>query len=382
MSSGHSTTPVRLVSQSGRFYDLNCTSVAIDVDRNVFSMPIPFSGAARITTDMNMTKGVITLEGVITDGDSTLVSVGNQAEASIDFSATTADFDSRFVGSIISYSNTHGNFDPTSGTVLNNDAYANANKIVFWRGTITGGQKDIFTVFFGVNNAAAGYDTTSSSDEYILSYHNGTSAKTSAELATGLHNLITNEIPTINSQIISGRNAANSQVKLTFNSVPSGDTYTNSDLYPNPSFIGYVPRIVTFNKGIESTSTLSAGDKVQQLYGIISNSNNKWSEDNREDSHYIVGLQLPFLSSEGVVSGEKYVSRLMYSNAGHSANISKDENYSKLSSFAGSTFENNHTGFSNNGIKVVVDKATFAQVGGEPNVYTFTILLMATNMIL
>tara|TARA_E500000318_G_C3551144_1_gene208957 strand:- start:367 stop:1512 length:1146 start_codon:yes stop_codon:yes gene_type:complete len=381
MSTGHSTTPVRLVSQSGRFYDLNCTSVSIDVDRNVFSMPVPFTGSSRIMTDMNLTKGIITLEGVITDGDASLVSVGNQAEASIDFSATTADFDSRFVGSIISYSYAHGNFDPSS-VGLNDDTYADGNSIVFWRGTVSGGEKDVFTVFFGVNNAAAGYDTTLSPNEYILSYHDGTSAKTAAELATGLHNLITNEIPTINSQIIAGRNAANSQVVLTFSNVPSGNTYTNSDLFPNPSFIGYVPRIVTFNKGIESSNVMSAGDTVQQLYAIISNSNNRWSENIQEDSHYIVGLQLPFLSSEGVVSGEKYVSRLMYSNAGYSANISKNDNYSKLSSFAGSTFENNHTGFANNGIKAVVDKANFAQVGGEPNVYTFTIILMVTNMIL
>ena len=81
MSTGHSTTPVRLISQNGRFYELACTSVSIDIDRKVMAIPIPASGSMRITADLNLTNSVITLEGVITDGDAVLSSTGQAASA-------------------------------------------------------------------------------------------------------------------------------------------------------------------------------------------------------------------------------------------------------------------------------------------------------------
>tara|TARA_R100000406_G_scaffold95418_1_gene89691 strand:+ start:33553 stop:34725 length:1173 start_codon:yes stop_codon:yes gene_type:complete len=390
MSSGHSTTPVRLISQNGRFYELACTSVSIDIDRKVMAIPVPASGSTRVTADLNLTNSVITLEGVITDGDAVLSSTGQAASAIIDFSSiaasTNLNHSTQFVSSIVPFSASQGTYNNLDASVLNNDAFADYNRIQFWRGTVTAGEKNIFTVFFGVNNAAAGYDTTSSSDEYILSYHNGTSAKTAAEMATGLHNLITNEIPTLNSQIISGRNGANMAVEITFTNVPTGSSYTNDMYYPHATMVGSEPRMTTMNKGIEATSTanLSAGDIVQQLYAILSNSQNRWKDSNHSNSHYIIGLQLPYLSSIDVPTGEKHLSRVMYSTAGFGTGTfaNKNTDFAKFGRTAGTDFDVTDGGVTFTGMKVAVDKATFVQVGGEPNVYSFTILLVATNMIL
>jgi len=471
MSTGHSTTPVRLISQNGRFYELACTSVSIDIDRKVMAVPLPASGSTRVTADLNLTNSVITLEGVITDGDAVLSSTGQAASAIIDFSAIAATTElshsTQFATSIINYTHTYGRFltsdayftdatcdtNHTSGlsdgsstsvrhitmnstsklkvgmevkgtgipsgatvasinnatcftlsadvtatntnttlTFGNGTTYvSDANKIDFWRGTVTGGNKDIFKVFFGINDATAGYDTTSSSDEYILSYHDGTSAKTAAEMATGLHNLITNEIPTLNSQIISGRNGANMAVEITFTNVPTGSSYTNDMYFPHATMANYEPRVTTMNKGVEATSTanLSAGDIVQQLYAILSNSQNRWrrtltGDADRHPSHYIVGLQLPYLSSIDVPIGEKHLSRVMYSTTGLSTHAfqTKSTNFAKFGHTAGTDFDVTDVGVTFTGMKVAVDKATFVQVGGEPNVYSFTILLVATNMIL
>ena len=69
MSSGASMTPVRLVSQNGNTYGLNCTSISMDIDRKVVAMPMPFADSYRITADLNLTTSVITLEGYIVDND-------------------------------------------------------------------------------------------------------------------------------------------------------------------------------------------------------------------------------------------------------------------------------------------------------------------------
>tara|TARA_R100001440_G_scaffold15579_1_gene26452 strand:+ start:19512 stop:20594 length:1083 start_codon:yes stop_codon:yes gene_type:complete len=359
------------------------------------AIPLPATGSTRITADLNLTNSVITLEGVITDGDAVLSSTGQAASAIIDFSSVAATTDlnhsTQFVSSIVPFSASQGAYNNLDGSVLNNDTFADFNRIQFWRGTVTGGEKNIFTVFLGVNNAAAGFDTTSSSDEYILSYHNGSALKTAAEMATGLHNLITSEIPTLNSQIISGKNGANMAVEITFTNVPTGSTFTNDMYYPHATMAGFEPRMTTMNKGVEATSTanLSAGDIVQQLYAILSNSQNRWrrgviGDDDRHPSHYIIGLQLPYLSSIDVPTGEKHLSRVMYSTTGFGTHAfqTKSTNFAKFGRTAGTDFDITDSGVTFTGMKVAVDKATFVQVGGEPNVYSFTILLIATNMIL
>jgi hypothetical protein len=399
MSTGHSTTPVRLISQNGRFYELACTNVSIDIDRKVIAIPLPASGSERVTADLNLTNSVITLEGVITDGDAVLQSTGNSASATIDFSAVTggeafADYDTPFVTSIINYARNPedttpftGYFNPTDVGVVNDDKYRTVNTIELWKGTITGGEKNTFKIFLGVNDSATGFDTTATADEYILSYHDGTSPKTAEEMATGLYNLITAQITTMSANILTGSNGGNTKVELRFTNVPSGNTYTNTVDYPRMNFLTYEPVHTTFRGGFEATSSAtapySAGDTVQQLYAILSNSQNRWRNSKHSGSHYIIGVQIPFLSATST-QDEKYLSRVMWTTAGFSttAFTNKDIKFSSFAHTAGSDFLITDSGEQYSGMKVAVDKATFVQVGGEPNVYSFTILLIVTNHII
>ena len=85
MSTGASMTPVRLVSQNGNTYGLNCTSISMDIDRKVVAMPMPFADSYRITADLNLTTSVITLEGYIVDSDVSEIDFTRNASGFIDF---------------------------------------------------------------------------------------------------------------------------------------------------------------------------------------------------------------------------------------------------------------------------------------------------------
>jgi len=399
MSTGHSTTPVRLISQNGRFYELACTSVSMDVDRKVTAIPLPAMGSSRVTADLNLTNSVITLEGVITDGDAILQSTGNSASATIDFSSVTGGeefvyYDTPFITSIVNYANNpndtvpfRGFFNPTDVGVVNDDKYRTVNTIELWKGTITGGEKKTFKIFLGVNDSATGFDTTATADEYILSYHDGTSPKTAEEMATGLYNLITGQIGTMSATIVTGSNGGNSKVQIQFINKPGGNQYANTVDYPRMNFLNYEPIHTTFSGGFEpissATSPYSAGDTVQQLYAILSNSQNRWRDSKHSGSHYIIGVQIPFLSATST-QDEKYLSRVMYTTSGFSTSAftDKDIKFASNSFTAGSDFDVTNMGLTYTGMKVAVDKATFVQVGGEPNVYSFTILLVVTNTII
>jgi hypothetical protein len=95
-------------------------------------------------------------------------------------------------------------------------------------------------------------------------------------MATGLYNLITAQITTMSANILTGSNGGNTKVELRFTNVPSGNTYTNTVDYPRMNFLTYEPVHTTFSGGFEPTSSAtapySAGDTVQQLYAILSNS--------------------------------------------------------------------------------------------------------------
>tara|TARA_R100001015_G_C4614846_1_gene170760 strand:+ start:177 stop:1490 length:1314 start_codon:yes stop_codon:yes gene_type:complete len=436
------------------------------------AVPLPFASSSRVTADLNLSTSVITLEGVITDGDAVLSSTGANAKSFIDFSGRTVAIDANynpsegFSGNKISlYSSAYGFYAvsdalftdatcdtnhtsglsdgsstslrhitmdstsklkvgmkvagagiPTGATVAeidnatcftlsadvtatntnttltfgNDKTYADGHSLIMWDGTETSGNRNLFKIFFGVNSAAAGYDTTAVANEYILAFHNGTSYKTEAEMATGLYNLITNEIATINAAIVTGVNGGSTKVEMTYTNPPLGDEYTNNT-YPrvfNWVSLKSQPLISTFSGGIEATSNqnLSAGDTVQQLYAILSNSNAGFSTT----GHYIVGLQLPYLSSVRATSAdEKFKSVLMYTTSGVEdlPHKDKDFNYAQFSGAAGNEFDailggGRPQGVTFQGMRAIVDKATFVQVGGEPNIYSFTILMIATNMIL
>lgn len=407
-------TPVRLVSQNGKTYALNCTSISMDIDRKIVAMPMPFADSYRITADLNLTTSVITLEGYIVDNDVSPADFTSLSNAFIDFerladggTLTNATDFAQNIGTYIfnkgvakgDQLNDHSHFT-TYGFTLN-DGKGNINSY-----------KDIM---FGVISAQFATHTESGYD-YVLKVHDGTSAQTNAQIAANLVALLgESAFSKITPSLEVGhKGGAGTKVVMTYTNPPSiGDGGGECENNPSPFSDGHVwdsintPKLYSspFTGGVPSSVThvgqMSAGDIVQQLTAIIGNSNNEWWSVG--DSDYINGLQIPFVSKRNLEEGEDSTTRYFYSLTGYDVEDGDDftllamgagtgevgdegalekKVFADFAKPAGTKFEDKSNGITFTGIKALVDKATFVQMGGEPNIYSFTILMLPTNSVL
>ena len=398
--SGNAITPIRLVSQNGKFYNLNCTTLSIDIDRSVSATPMPFMDSFRFSLDLNRTNAMITLEGYITDDDVTQISDSANHEAFVDFDAVETASGAINLNTFATYIPAILEFyDPNPSTYLNNHAHRLNQKHGFKIEDGNGNRKNIF---FGVISAQ--YATHSGlADSFIVQIHDGTNAKTDAQVAANLKALIDASITGVSATLqIGEKGNANTRVLLTYAGPPTSTQYKDSRGTPssNDSFVWKnnaipTPKYTQFNGGkLSSTqSGMSAGDMVQQLYGIIDNSNDEWGD--ADGSDYIHAIQIPFLSKVAAESGDKYSSRYFFQTAGYdmedgdwagelnegSNPLGQDQIFAESSVAAGTEYKDVYGGRTFTGIKAVVDKATFVQVAGEPNIYQFTIIMLPTNTI-
>ena len=395
--SGSAVTPIRLVSQNGNFYNLNCTTLSIDVDRKVGATAIPFMDSYRVAVDMNLTTAMITLEGYITDDDVISFSDGTNARALIDFNAVegAAGTFEDYIDTILS------NNDPAPSTYLD-DHTATQNRTCAIR--IRDGNGFNKNVYFGVISTQ--YATHSAeANSFIVQIHDGTSKKTDAEIASNFKALIdASSIAGITASLEVGeKGTPNTRVALTYAGVPTAALYNNNTTPDAPPSVWRLlsaptPKLTQFSGGKASSSEtgMSAGDMVQQLYGIIDNSNDEWDYAgafNVGNSDYITAVQIPFLSKVAAETGDKYSSRYFFQTAGYDVEdgdllgelnegsnpLQEGEIFAKSSVAAGTTYSDVYGGRTFTGIKAIVDKATFVQVGGEPNIYQFTIIMTPIN---
>jgi hypothetical protein len=217
LSTGASMTPVRLVSQNGNTYGLNCTSISMDIDRKVVAMPMPFADSYRITADLNLTTSVITLEGYIVDSDVSEIDFTRNASGFIDFerladgrTLTTAN---DFAENIEAYLNQ----DVAKNVQLNNHTYFQNFGFLLDDGT--GVRKSIM---FGVISAQFVAHSISGLD-YVLRVHDGTSAQTNAQIAANLVALLnTSDFSKITpSSEIGHKGGAGTKVVMTYTNPPS-----------------------------------------------------------------------------------------------------------------------------------------------------------------
>lgn len=409
--SGNAITPIRLVSQNGKFYNLNCTTLSIDIDRSVSATPMPFLNSYRFSMDLNMTNAMITLEGYITDDDVTQISDSANHEALVDFDAVetasgtiTSNTFATYIPGILEF------YDPNPSTYLNSHAHRLNQKHGF---KIEDGDGNRKNIFFGVISTQ--YATHGGlANSFIVQIHDGTNAKTDAQVAANLKALIDASITGVSATLqIGEKGNANTRVLLSYAGPPTSTQYKDSIGTPssNDSFVWKnaaipTPKYTQFNGGrlSSSQSGMSAGDMVQQLYAIIDNSNDEWDMSNMATdlyeegtggvggSDYIHAIQIPFLSKVAAESGDKYSSRYFFQTAGNDV---EDGNwagsdveglieggiYAENAVAAGTKYKDVYGGRTFTGIKAVVDKATFVQVAGEPNIYQFTIIMLPTNTV-
>ncbi len=398
--SGNAITPIRLVSQNGKFYNLNCTTVSIDVDRSVSATPMPFMDSFRFSLDLNRTNALITLEGYITDDDVTQISDSANHQALVDFDAVesasgtiTQNTFATYITGILDY------YDPNPSTYLNDHTHRLNKEHGF---KIEDGDGNRKNIFFGVISAQ--YATHGGlADSFIVQIHDGTNAKTDAQVAANLKALIDASITGVSATLqIGEKGNADTRVLLTYAGPPTSTQYKDSIGTPssNDSAVWTnnaipTPKYTQFNGGrlSSSQSGMSAGDMVQQLYGIIDNSNDEWGD--ADGSDYIHAVQIPFLSKVAAESGDKYSSRYFFQTAGYdmedgdwagelnegSNPLGQDQIFAESTVAAGTKYKDVYGGRTFTGIKAVVDKATFVQVAGEPNIYQFTIIMLPTNTI-
>ncbi len=395
---GNANTPVRLVSQNGTFYNLNCTTLSIDIDRKVNATPMPFMNSYRYTMDLNLTNAIITLEGYITDDDVILFSDGSVAIAYVDFDAVESAFGSIIATTtFVDYIGLLLDSKTSFSGILDTHSHELNRKHGF---VIQDGNGALKTIFFGVISTQYA-SHSAESDAFIVQIHDGTSSKTNAEIAANLKALVDASIAGATASLQTGEKGnTNTRVQITYSSVPSGSTYINN----NSPYITSAtwkttiptPKFTTFSGGKSDSSDtgMSAGDMVQQLYAIIDNSNDEWGDNGKSD--YIHAVQIPFLSKVAAETGDKYSSRYFFQTAGYDVEdgdwlgeldegsnpLQEGGTYAKSTVPVGTEYSEAWGGRTFTGIKAIVDKATFVQVGGEPNIYQFTIIMMPTNTIL
>ena len=257
-------TPIRLVQENGDLIELDAQSMVMTTSRKVGGSALPLTGSRRIGLDMNVNSAMINVQGIIADDREE--SGATSATALLNFGRGAG---TRFGNTWATHANWDNLFDKdTDGVVplfLTNSSGV-AHEIKFKR------QSSGVTAYTsnGINSGAG-----------ILLADSGNTADP-AVVATALNTYIANQLSShftssIKSAISitsAGEVAANVAVEI--RQVGTGSSGNN--LGPNwGSAAGgkYIhPHQENFTGGKNATLK-SAGDKVQDIYGILNNSTTK-----------------------------------------------------------------------------------------------------------
>jgi hypothetical protein len=371
-------TPIRLVQENGNLIELEATTFALTTEREVTPTSFPAVGGSRIAIDLNKSRSLIVMQGVITDDRFTTGTAF--AKGLVDFSVALngasfllqSNIDAIINATIFSVElkDSSGNLY-TARFIQSASLGRNGNDITIKTNSGTYVNQTQLPTYFAdwVNNATGGNLSATIVDSEITGYSNG--AVLIKQAASG-----------------SGGNQS-AYPKMVY--VPS---YTSNVTNP------VIARTVKFQGG-STGKKKSAGDKVMDLYGIINNSSR---EINREltlenlsttlgalalalptfgltflnalsgDGDYIVGVQIPY-NSTIQADGDTYVARNFFMPTG-----ALQSRFSKSSeannSPAGATFDIFQTGFT--GIQGVMGKLDINYDAGE-SVYNFDITFYPAN---
>jgi hypothetical protein len=275
MSDGYGT-PIRLHFDAGILgglfggnpfpsMELQALSIALSVERKVGGMPLPLMGGSRLGIDLNMVNSTIVIEGIFTDDDVNRRTVAaTSATAQIDFAVNHADLAS--VGNFTQVPNSiFANLATGESRLTLLDKHDNSNKIIFF---VQDDTKDFSNP--GVTNVVTNTDPPSGTKIYIHS-----SSTTPAHMAASVVRALGPSH--LNSSISAVASTsefvpAAGSSKLTFTQTTTGKmTGTDSLFFSNSS--SYNPYHLPFTGGSSASTSKpkSAGDKVQDLYGILHN---------------------------------------------------------------------------------------------------------------
>ena len=249
-------TPIRLVQEGGNLIELDATNMVLTTSRKVGGSALPFTGSRRIGFDLNVNSAMINIQGVIVDDQ--ILKGSQSASAIINFGEkfnTSAEwavpFNLRYMLSATSPFMTIKDFDGNNRNITFTET-TNAGATAY---SATGGANSTPTVLINPSDATA------------------------LQIATAVHSFINNQLSSyFSSELIQEINRLNDtlafcairithQVKGT---KPNGTSIFFSDDGGDSQRFAY-PTTAIFSGGANAVKK-SAGDKVQDLYGIVNNS--------------------------------------------------------------------------------------------------------------
>jgi len=463
--------PIRLIQDNGNTIELMANRIDMNVTRKTGGKPMPWTGSSRYSFDMNINRAMITIQGVFVDDD-TIIS-GTPGTAIMNFARTQNDYGTGFkwnapqwgTGSNLQYlfhdeapsSNKSPEIlRPGNGQVMyhHRDAgrfflpTAGLVKPAITLGSVTtNGGTFTHHIYFksvigGVNDTdTTAYDATASDptvnvdfqgNHQITNYlHTSTlptayKGVTPTSLATAVAACINGKLSDYFSAVpidVTDKNGStvdDGGVQITQVNHGSGGYVRSTGLstaHPTSKSPEYAKCYMETGYGFDAfvgasdASQKSAGDKVQDLWGIINNSipsakgslirtrgfKAMFSWDRGEEGgwlragrtqwangDYIIGLQLPYNSMVQADSSELYVPRNFLVPVGkfkHGiveggpdnpfGNKGSEENNEPAS------VEFSKNGFTS-GIQGTVTKFDVSYDAGE-NVYVFTMIFAPIN---
>ena len=358
-------TPIRLIQRNGGIFELYVTTLTMNVDRKFNPKPLPYSGSHRVASDANLSRATIQLEGVVTDDDVAYQSSVTKALAQVDFSWTKSALSSRVMTtsdyeSLVRKGSTH--YDTTT---VADAPYLKIDD-----------NNSIYMISHPTDASGVG----PGGEDWVNVYNSSASPPTVASIANAFKTII-DSYSGYEAFLTTSPYTSQPTTLLNIRRLTNG----NADKYPKWKQTGYnssdpdiVRKFVGYNENSD-TSSFSAGDKVQRLWGVLNNSQDGGSGNNRGGGDYIIGIQIPFDSMVNAASGEKYsaVNHFMTTGSTTLRNVERKDVGNALA--AGTVFDDSKNSYT--GIKGGVDSATFVRLGGEP-LYQFTIIFLPADVIL
>jgi hypothetical protein len=254
-------TPIRLVQENGDLIELEAQTMVMTTSRKVGGSAMPLTGSRRIGLDMNVNSAMINVQGIITD----------DREESGATSAT----------SLLNFGRGWGTkFGQTWATHANWDNMFDRETVVSLYLTSTDGTAHQIKFKRQTSGVTAYTSNGISSGPGILLADSGNTADP-AVVATAFNTYIGNHLSsyftsTIKSDIsVTSAGEATANVAVEVRQVTTG--YNGNNLSPHWAGDGgkfFSPATQKFSGGTNAVLK-SAGDKVQDIYGILNNSTTK-----------------------------------------------------------------------------------------------------------
>tara|TARA_R100000005_G_scaffold95721_1_gene78404 strand:- start:1349 stop:2500 length:1152 start_codon:yes stop_codon:yes gene_type:complete len=316
--------PIRLVQENGNLIELDATSMVLSTTRKVGGAALPWTGSRRIGMDWNINKAMINIQGVITDDREGTASVAHSA--TIDFGHYVT------ANSIYEQWNKSANLERLLDYRLKIQSSTAASdsetdKISFTSTTNAGGTAYSATGGAGSTPTVL-VNTSDATPEQVAT-------AVAAYINAQLSSKFTATVPTNGGQKASSDGAlsdASTLVNIAMTSVGAevAMRIRTPTFVPHSTLGAYFirPTISKFSGGSDGLQK-SAGDKVQDLYGVINNSSRRGfvgkitgaigsggRVKGSDTQDYIVGIQIPYNSTIKATGGEEYVARNFFMPTG------------------------------------------------------------------